>query len=106
MDSKDSKGVEMNTLIRGAAALSLALALASVGWSQNPSQQPTNSANGGCSSCAGPVDTGVSGKHGLFGHLGLHCRPLPYHPAESHGHSGFGHGMGGGYGTDPYGHGF
>ena len=96
----------MKSLICGTAALTVALALASLGWSQNPSQQPTASANGGCSNCAGPVDTGLPAKHGLFGHLGLHFHQLPYHPAEPHGHNGFGHGMGGGYGTDPYGHGF
>jgi len=95
----------MTSLIRGAAALSLALALASVGLSQNPSQQSTAPANGGCSNCAGQVDTGVAGRQGLLGRLGIHCHPLPYHSAESRDH-GHGHGLGGGYGTDPYGRGF
>jgi hypothetical protein len=96
MDSKDSKGVDMKTLIFGAATLSLALAAASIGWSQNPSPQPTASANGGCSNCAGAVDIGAPAKQGLLGRLGIHCHPLPYHPAEPHHH---GHGFGNGYGA-------
>jgi hypothetical protein len=103
MDSKDSKGVEMKTLIRGAAALSLALAVASVGWSQYPAQQPGAAGNGGCS--APIADGGAPAKHGLLCRLGFHCHPLPYHPAEGHDHGHHGQGLGGGYGADPYGHG-
>ncbi|HLW66636.1 MAG TPA: hypothetical protein VKS79_15080 [Gemmataceae bacterium] len=95
----------MKILIRGAAALSVALAMASLGWSQYPQPVPapnqTQASAGGCGYAA-PMEAGAPAKHGLLGHFGIHCHPLPYHPAEPHGHGG--HGFGGGYG-DPYGHG-
>jgi hypothetical protein len=99
----------MNTLIRGTAALGFALAMASLGWSQYPQgvnptpnqpQVAASQGNGNCG-CGAQVDPGTTGKHGLLCRLGIHCHPLPYHPAESreHGGHGTGNGPGGAYGA-------
>ncbi|HEV3144886.1 MAG TPA: hypothetical protein VGZ47_13435 [Gemmataceae bacterium] len=100
----------MEIFIRGLVALGAALAVATLGWSQYPQGAPTPGqpkaataapANGNCASCAAATDPGAgAGHHGLFGRLGIHLHPLPYHPAEPHGGFGMGHGggPGGAYG--------
>ena len=96
----------MKISIRGLAALGAALLVASLGLSQNPpTVSPTPVAAPASSSCnnyaANATETvASSGRHGLFGHFGSHLHPLPYHPAEPHGHGyGDGHGAGGMYGA-------